>query len=191
MDVVSSTIFEHRHGKNHANADTMSRLPAPSSILAVFQRLVADLSVIKAAQQADITLSPVVTALAQGDPLPSGIAPGLKRTFLEEGVLCRMFRSSSSSPGNLQVVVPDTLKSTVLQQLHNQSGHLGSRKTLQKIQERYYWPGYESDTNIWVKECRECQWRNPPHVTQQAPLESIVSQHPFEKLSWDIMEPLP
>ena len=28
-------------------------------------------------------------------------------------------------------------------------------------------------------------------VTQQTSLESTVSQHPFEKLSWDIMGPLP
>ena len=102
-----------------------------------------------------------------------------------------MFCASSSSPGHLQVVIPDALKTTVLQQLHNQSGHLGSRKTLQKIQERYYWPGYESDTTVWVRECRECQRRNPPQVTQQAPLESIFSRYPFEKLSWDIMGPLP
>ena len=183
--------FEHRSGKDHANADTMSILPAAGSVLAVFQQLVADLSVIKAAQQVDTTLAPLIAALAHGYPLPSGIAPGLQRSFLEEGVLCRMFCASLSSPGHLQVVIPDALKTTVLQQLYNQSGHMDLWKTLQKIQEHYYWPGYESDTTVWVRECRECQRRNPPQVTQQAPLESIVSRYPFKKLSWDIMEPLP
>ena len=169
----------------------MSRIPATSSVLAISQRLVSDLSTIKAAQQADRALSPLITALAQGHSLPSGLAPGLKRTFLEEGLLCRMFRSSSSSPGHLQVVIPDAFKHTVLQQLHNHSGHLGSRKTLEKIKERYYWPGYETDVAVWVRECKQCQQRNPPQLTQQAPLESIVSNYPFEKLSWDIMGPLP
>ena len=28
-------------------------------------------------------------------------------------------------------------------------------------------------------------------VTQQTPLESVASQYPFEKLSWDIIGPLP
>ena len=41
--------FEQRPGKNHANADTMSRLPATGCVLVVFQQLVADASVIKAA----------------------------------------------------------------------------------------------------------------------------------------------
>ena len=68
---------------------------------------------------------------------------------------------------------------------------MGSRKTLEKIKKRYYWPGYERDTAIWVKECQQCQQRNPPQLVQQASLESIVSTYPFEKLSWDIMGPLP
>ena len=93
---------------------------------------------------------------------------------------------TSSSPGHLQVVISTTLKHTVLQQLHNQSDNLGSWKTL----EHYYWPGYKTDTAIWVKECQQCQQRNPPQLVQ-APLESIVSTYPFEKLSWDIMGPLP
>ena len=58
-------LFEHRPGKNHGNADAMSQLPATSSIFAIFQRLVADLSTMKAAQKADRVLSPLITALAQ------------------------------------------------------------------------------------------------------------------------------
>ena len=63
-------------------------------------------------------------------------------------MFCRIFRASSSSPGHLQVVIPDASKIIVLQQLHNQTGRLGSQKTLQKIQECYYWPGYESDATV-------------------------------------------
>ena len=48
---------------------------------ALYLQLVADLSVVKAAQQANSNLSPVITSLAQGHPLPSDIAPGLNCTF--------------------------------------------------------------------------------------------------------------
>lgn len=89
----------------------MSTLPANSSVLAIFQQLVTDSSVIKAEQQADKVLSPPITALAQGCPPPSGVPSGPKRTFLEEGVLCRMFRTSSSSPG---LCIPMILTRSVL-----------------------------------------------------------------------------
>ena len=185
--------FEHWAGKYHANADAMSRVPAVTPVLAILQQLVTDLATVKSAQQADEVLSPLISALTQGQTPPSATckAPGLKRAFLEDGVLCRTFHSSSSSGGHLQVVIPDILKQTVLQQLHNQSGHLGLQKTLGKLKERYYWPGYEADVATWINECKQCQQRNPPQPTQQAPLESITSDYPFEKLSWDIMGPLP
>ena len=41
---------------------------------------------------------------------------------------------------------------TVLQQLHN-----CAKKTSERVKERYYWPGYEGDTEKWVRECKECQ----------------------------------
>ena len=44
-----------------------------------------------------------------------------------------------------QVVVPVTFRDVVLQKLHDESGHLGVKKTLDKIQERVYWTGYEDD----------------------------------------------
>ena len=39
--------------------------------------------------------------------------------------------------------------------------------------------------------CQPCQKRNPPQPLPQAPLGTIKAHHPFEKISWDIMGPLP
>ena len=64
--------FKHRSGKNHGNADAMSRVLATSSVLAIFQQLVTDSSTIKTAQQTDKALSQLIMALTQGHPLPSG-----------------------------------------------------------------------------------------------------------------------
>ena len=41
------------------------------------------------------------------------------------------------------------------------------------------------------RECKQCQQRNPPVPIPQAPLETIKANYPFEKVSWDIMGPLP
>ena len=110
---------------------------------------------------------------------------------MKEGVLCRTYQTSLSSAEHTQIVIPGSLKSIVLNQLRNQSGHLGVQKPLGKVKERYYWPGYEADVVAWIQECRQCQKKKLPHQSQQAPLDTITSNYPFEKLSWDIMGPLP
>ena len=85
----------------------------------------ADLDSMKAAQLNDARLSGMITALTSSQPVPSDVAPGLKHVFLQEGVLCRMYQASSSAAEHPQIVIPDSLKHTVLDQLHN---HLECRK---------------------------------------------------------------
>ena len=96
-----------------------------------------------------------------------------------DGVLCRQSRNCGTS--RTQIVVPQELRSYILDELHNKSGHLGAFKTFQKIKERYFWPGYEQEIHEAVQRCDICQRRNHP----------ISSTYPFQKISWDIMGPLP
>ena len=49
----------------------------------------------------------------------------LQNAFLRDGFLCRIFWDSSSSDRHVQIVVPHSFQNSILQQLHNQSGHLG------------------------------------------------------------------
>ena len=83
------------------------------------------------------------------------------------------------------------MTTTILQQLHDNSGHLGLKKTTEGVKQRFYWPGYELDIKKWVQECQQCQQRNIPQPKPQAPLGTIKATHLFEKISWDIMGPLP
>ena len=71
--------FEDRAGKDHGNADAMSRLPVSSPVFAISQQFANDLML-------HSLLAPLVSTLSQGHPLPSTIAPGLRKTFLQEGV---------------------------------------------------------------------------------------------------------
>ena len=43
----------------------------------------------------------------------------------------------------------------------------------------------------WIRECKPCQYRNSPPQKPQALLGTITAEYPFQKLSWDIMGPLP
>ena len=79
----------------------------------------------------------------------------------------------------------------VLQEVHNNLGHFGTKKTFDQDKTRFYWPGYERDVESWVKECEQCQRRNPPQPNPPAPLGTIQATTPFEVLSWNKMGPLP
>ena len=62
---------------------------------------------------------------------------------------------------------------------------------MEKVKEKFCWPGYEKDVAKWIAECQPCQQRNAPQPTQLAPLGTVKAAAPFEKISWDIMGPLP
>ena len=145
---------------------------------------------IQAAQQADKQLYAIIVALSNDSSLPHRMAPGLKQCFLQNEVLCRKFKG----PSNIvytQVVLPNSLHHSALQHLHNELGHLGFHKILEAVKQRYYWPGYEGDIQKWIAECASCQQRKTSQPTAQAPLGTISASYPFDKISWNIMGPLP
>ena len=78
--------WEHRAGKHHSNADTMSRLPPTNPVLGVFQQLSPNIDSIKTAQRADKILSPVISALSSRSPLPVDVAgvPFWKKEYYAE-----------------------------------------------------------------------------------------------------------
>eukprot|EP00731_Ephydatia_muelleri_P025835 Em0017g918a len=80
-----------------------------------------------------------------------------------------------------QIVVPQELRSYILDELHSKSGHLGAFKTFKKIKERYFWPGYEQEIHEAVQRCDICQRRNHPIPAPQAPLGTISSTYPFRR----------
>ena len=104
-------------------------------------------------------------------------------SFHENGVLYHCDRN-----GNTQVVIPRNLVSRVLRMMHNDLGHLGFRKTLQRTKERYYWPQMSSEIEDWCKKCEECQRRRNPVPSQRAPLQSITTCRPGELVTMDIVE---
>eukprot|EP00731_Ephydatia_muelleri_P033855 Em0040g5a len=185
--------FQYKPGRLHTNADTLSRIPSRDNTVAAIEELISEdtLHTFLKAQEEDPALGKVIEALKNGTAVPSSTVPGLKKTFLQDGLLCRKFRASCSDSVCTQLVVPKGHVKIILENLHNESGHLGVQRTTEKVKERFYWPGYEMDIQNWVQECQQCQKRNPPQPHPLAPLGSIKCTYPFDVISWDIMGPLP
>eukprot|EP00731_Ephydatia_muelleri_P028340 Em0019g1213a len=186
--------IKYRAGKSNGNADEMSRRRPDEEKLPVVNdgvfvngiTCLGDQVRLKREQAADEFTSKIVRAIENG---MSPLDEKWSKFFLEDGVLCRHAKSVKNP--KTQTVIPKSLRALVFELLHSKSGHLGVHKTLEKVKERFFWPGYEQDIREAVKKCEACQHRNTPVPVPQAPLGTIKSEYPFQRLSWDIMGPLP
>jgi len=80
----------------------------------------------------------------------------------------------------------------ILERLHDDlfSGHLGFKKNLQKIQERYFWTNMASDILIHCNSCLACAGRKVPNRYFRAPKTPIRVSEPFEIIAMDFLGPL-
>ena len=123
--------------------------------------------------------------------MPSAYPSGLRKCFIKDGIICCEYKEAATQLVHTQSVVSCSVRTVVLKEVHDNLGHLGVKKTLGHIKTCFYWPGYEQAVESWVKQCEQCQQCNPPQLNSPAPLGNINFSQPFEKLSWDIMGPLP
>uniref|UniRef100_A0A1X7U411 Integrase catalytic domain-containing protein n=1 Tax=Amphimedon queenslandica TaxID=400682 RepID=A0A1X7U411_AMPQE len=176
-------------GKCNVNADALSRIP----VVAVVDTLIPSYTQqqIQDLQAQNTQLQPIIGSLKKGTALPSTVPPGLRQAFLLNDTLHQKSQDPASRVVYNQLIVSQSLCKIVFNYTHSQSGHLGIHKTLKKIRERFYWPGYESSITEWIQQCEACQKCNAPVPTPVAPFGTITASQPFEKVSWNIMGPLP
>ena len=61
--------------------------------------------------------------------------------------------------GVKQLIIPKQLRNRVMELAHNakMSGHLGLKKTQDRIKSCFYWPGIHSEIRRYCKSCVMCQ----------------------------------
>ena len=207
----------HRPGKQHSNADSLSRGQCRQCGVEVELETdemfpVCEISLLPAwtnqevadFQRADRDLEQVITWLQSGSvpqqrPKDStwqlqSLWTQCKNLLLKDGIL---YRQWEDIPGGgqdryLQLVIPPTHIPGIMVGLHDSQigGHMGVRKTLEKIRRRFYWPGQKSDIVKWCSNCIACNSRKSP-PRNKAPLEVSHASRPLERIAMDIMGPLP
>ena len=115
------------------------------------------------------------------------------RLSLRNGVLCRRWESEAGDEVRWQFVIPSNLRNDILHELHTRetAGHLGVNKTLERVKERFYWPGCTKDVKDWCRACDLCASRERPTRTPRAPLRTYNVGAPLERVALDILGPLP
>ena len=117
----------------------------------------------------------------------------LDSLIIDNGILYRKWETHNGKQHVLHVVLPLSLRKFVLEQLHNSvtGGHLGLRKTLSKVKQRYFWYQLRKDVKYWCSKCDTCAAKKAPHKKPRAPMCQYLVGAPWERVAIDILGPLP
>lgn len=211
----------HRPGRGHANADALSRLPAflPVSSDSALGKKTKGGEVIGAvkegcpeavvgqeecdelgpAQHGDAELQKTFALKKQGTAgsrPPEELwkyAPVWDQLQVQGSRLVRHPPLNSDAANQVQVVIPKSLVPDILRQLHNATtgGHLGIQKLQAKVKDQFYWLGWFGDVKHWCRECVDCGSRKAVGKQGCAPLRSVVTARPYERVALDVLGPLP
>lgn len=107
-----------------------------------------------------------------------------------QGLLYHYPNEHSEKP---QLVVPESLRLTVLRELHDAptAGHSGLERTIPKFSERFYFPGMRKYIADYIKSCEKCQKYKPSNLKPAGLLQTPIQNQRFEVLAMDLFGPLP
>ncbi|ROT85912.1 hypothetical protein C7M84_003952 [Penaeus vannamei] len=209
----------HRAGCVHSNADSLSRRPCEPDCNHCFRceseitcrRLVVSESIAEADkrwredQQKDQDLAPVIQWLEAGKKRPQweAVSPESPATKflvdqwetlrLENGVLQRSWVDAATGKQQWLIVAPLSRREGLLKEVHNgkTSGHLGIKRTMEKLRRRVYWVGLRQDVQEWCRTCQVCAAKKGPAQKTRAPLQLYQAGAPMERMAVDIAGPFP
>ena len=223
LEVISSyeMEIEHRAGKLHGNADSLSRITCPQcGIYKGWDQQDAtadqcrgiktkdedgkDVQIFDEIQDADRDVSKVKSWVASKKrPDYSEISAESytvkslwsqwSQLMIRDNIIYMVWELEDSKNPVYQAIVPFTEQRTVLKFSHDSkiSGHLGVNKTISKIRQGYYWPGLQSDVRSYVGGCDVCSRRKHPTKTKRAPMQTVQMGYPMERIATDILGELP
>lgn len=93
-----------------------------------------------------------------------------------------------------KMVVPRAVRKRILFEGHDHptSAHLGIRKTIGRISQKYYWPKMRVDISRYVRGCEVCQAHKVPRLLPTGLMgQPRKVDRPWQMISTDLMGPFP
>ena len=117
------------------------------------------------------------------------------RYVTDKEVLYRVYNRSrgEASTEVRQIIVPTQWRKRVMGLAHETivGGHLGSKKTLDRITTSFHWPGISGDVKRFCQSCDVGQKMVPKGRVQNVPLgEMPIMDAPFQRVAIDLIGPL-
>jgi transposase InsO family protein len=210
---------KHKPGKQHTDADALSRLlplAAPESetaevdvtmscddneqlMITVCPLVAAEISVsaMRKAQLDDPLLAAIVQyheseTFPHDSKLAAKVTAIADQFVVEQGLLYKHTPVCRGGESLLRLVVPPPFRQQILCAYHDHilAGHLGFQKSYDKLRRRFHWPKLYEDTKSYIKSCDACNARKRA-VPRRLPIQPIPVDGPFDRLSVDVLGPLP
>ena len=99
-----------------------------------------------------------------------------------------------SRTGNRGLFVPTLLRNDILKSMHDDTvaGHLGAKRTIQRLITRFYWRGMNADVHRHIEHCENCLKNKVSRHNGLIPSGSLpIPTQPFEFVAVDFLGPLP
>lgn len=184
--------IKYKSGREHTNADALSRLPLDVSPQINFVQIPDEFN-LQSLQDTDQVCHGFKNFLENGllpndENLTKLILADYSAYSVKEGILCKNINKLDV------IVIPKTLIPEILEAFHDDvfAGHLGYHKTLEKIKDRYFWFNMNTDIYNHCKNCLSCAGRkHMSHKVCHELVPIVVPEKPFTKMAVDILGPLP
>jgi len=111
---------------------------------------------------------------------------------LIDGVLYRRWRPKCVNRDCFQLIVSSKIREDILKQLHDSrtAGHLGHKRSLMKVRQRFFWPRCKQDVIRWCRQCSVCA-RTKPGPRFRAKLQQLPVRNKLDRVALDILGELP
>ncbi|CAG8660280.1 1614_t:CDS:2, partial [Paraglomus occultum] len=90
-------------------------------------------------------------------------------------------------PNQWRRVIPSPNHEEIIRSVHEQ-GHMGIHSTVNKIKERFWWPGISKQVAEFISTCDQCQREKKPQKAKD--IYPIIASRPFEIVGIDHVGPL-
>ena len=165
---------------------TYKKLKVPDQIIN------SDRNAIELDQASDPKLSNIRKRVELGNVTVSrGIHRGETKFIMKKGLIYRQFTLRGKTTS--QLVVPSSLTDRVMTLAHESlmAGHLGIRKTIDRVVAELFWPGVCGDVTRFCKSCDICQRTVQKGRVAKVPLGRLpLIDTPFKRVAVDIVGPI-
>ena len=184
MSHFSAAAVTRSQAKQSENA--CRKLKVPDQIIN------EDKEALKQAQATDPKLDSIRRRVDSGNITVSrGLNRGETKFIRKKDLTYRQFTKGNKD--TLQLVIPEGFREKVLRLAHEtlMSGHLGIKKTLDRVVSEFFWPGVCGDVARFCKSCDICQRTIQKGRVTKVPLGKMpLIDTPFKRVAVDIVGPI-